>query len=924
MVCNGHDFDSRCIVYKDNNRKNRKQIPIRTSFRKETGEYMDWWSLDPKETAKVLQTEIQSGLSQKEAQRRLAEEGENTLAQEGGKTSLIRRFFAQFNDFMILLLLGAAIVSAVVSYLNGERDFWDAGMILGIVALNAALGVFQENKAEKALEALQRMAAPHAHVLRDGVVREIPVASVVRGDILLLEAGDYICADGRVIESKSMKTEESAITGEALPVEKIADTCYPPQTPLGDRKNMVISGGYVLYGKGRVLVTATGMDTEMGRIAAMLSHTEPVSTPLQKKLEHTGKQLGIAALAICALIFCMGILQQKPPFTMFMTAISLAVAAIPEGLPAIVTIVLAIGTQRMSAKHTIVRRLPAVETLGGAQVICSDKTGTLTQNKMQMVCLADYGTQETKSEAIREMASYCFALCNDCNVSDGQLQGEPTEQALAEGAASMGIDFAALRKEMPRVGEIPFSSERKRMTTLHKTAEGWLSVTKGAPEVLLERCSYCLDGAGQAVWDERRKSQARMTNGEMAGRALRVVAVAFRQWEQKPPVQEDILENNLVFVGMAGMVDPPRPEAKEAVRLCKQAGIRPVMITGDHVLTAQAIAKELGIYENGDTAINGTELSHMSDTELTEAVKNCTVFARVAPEHKVKIVQAYQKNGNVVAMTGDGTNDAPALQAADIGCAMGKSGTEVAKGAADLILTDDNFATIVAAVKEGRGIYDNIRKAVHFLLSSNIGEIVTIFVAMLLGWAAPLLPIQLLWVNLVTDSLPAVALGMEPVEPDVMQRNPRSSRGGLFADGMGLQILLEGLMIGMLALLAFGIGYVYFDTPQDTAIGRTMAFGVLSLSQLVHAFNMRSQHSLSQVKLSENRWLWAAFAVGLLLQLGVMVFAPLAQLFRVAPLHMTQWWIVFALALAPLPLVELEKMLRNLRKAKCDTSVGTV
>lgn len=868
---------------------------------------MNWWQMETKEAARRLETDEKQGLTSQMAAERLVQKGRNELAETDGKKSLFWRFLAQFDDFMILLLLGAAVVSVVISRLSGENDVLDAVMILGIVVLNAALGLFQESKAEKALEALKKMAAPHARVIRDGIVREIPAAEVVPGDLLLLETGDAVCADGRVVESRSLKTEESALTGEALPVEKTSVGGLPEETATGDRKNMVLAGGYVVYGKGKVLVTATGMDTEMGRIAAMLSHTSDSMTPLQKKLEQTGKQLGIGALAICVLIFCMGILQEKPPFSMFMTAVSLAVAAIPEGLPAIVTIVLAMGTSRMSEKHTIVRRLSAVETLGGAQVICSDKTGTLTQNRMQVTTWTDYSHREPKNEDLRETVANLFALCNDCNVSDGNLQGEPTEKALGEYAQSMGIDFAALRRDMPRVGEIPFSSARKRMTTLHKTEDGWISVTKGAPDILLEKCAFCMEGSGQVPFDSRRKSMARMVNGEMAAQALRVVAVAFRQWSEKPPLTEEALERNLVFAGMAGMVDPPRPEVKEAVHLCRQAGIRPVMITGDHVLTAEAIGRELGIYQKGDCAVTGAELDKMSDKELETAAEICTVFARVAPEHKVRIVQAFQKRGNVVAMTGDGVNDAPALKTADIGCAMGKSGTEVAKGASDLILTDDNFATIVEAVREGRGIYDNIRKAVHFLLSSNIGEILTIFVAMLLGWAAPLLPIQLLWVNLVTDSLPAIALGMEPAEENIMERPPRKNTGSLFGDGLGGRILLEGVMIGVLALLAFGIGHVYFDQENGYAVGRTMAFAVLSLSQLVHAFNMRGEGSLGKLPFCSNKWLLMAFVVGVALQCVVIMMPPLAGIFQVVPLNGEQWLLTAALALAPLPLVELEK-----------------
>lgn len=868
---------------------------------------MNWWQMETKEAARRLETDEKQGLTSQMAAERLVQKGRNELAETDGKKSLFWRFLAQFDDFMILLLLGAAVVSVVISRLSGENDVLDAVMILGIVVLNAALGLFQESKAEKALEALKKMAAPHARVIRDGIVREIPAAEVVPGDLLLLETGDAVCADGRVVESRSLKTEESALTGEALPVEKTSVGGLPEETATGDRKNMVLAGGYVVYGKGKVLVTATGMDTEMGRIAAMLFHTSDSMTPLQKKLEQTGKQLGIGALAICALIFCMGILQEKPPFSMFMTAVSLAVAAIPEGLPAIVTIVLAMGTSRMSEKHTIVRRLSAVETLGGAQVICSDKTGTLTQNRMQVTTWTDYSRREPKNEDLRETVANLFALCNDCNVSDGNLQGEPTEKALGEYAQSMGIDFAALRRDMPRVGEIPFSSARKRMTTLHKTEDGWISVTKGAPDILLEKCAFCMEGSGQVPFDDRRKSMARMVNGEMAAQALRVVAVAFRQWSEKPPLTEEALERNLVFAGMAGMVDPPRPEVKEAVHLCRQAGIRPVMITGDHVLTAEAIGRELGIYQKGDCAVTGAELDKMSDKELETAAETCTVFARVAPEHKVRIVQAFQKRGNVVAMTGDGVNDAPALKTADIGCAMGKSGTEVAKGASDLILTDDNFATIVEAVREGRGIYDNIRKAVHFLLSSNIGEILTIFVAMLLGWVAPLLPIQLLWVNLVTDSLSAIALGMEPAEENIMERPPRKNTDSLFGDGLGGRILLEGVMIGVLALLAFGIGHVYFDQENGYAVGRTMAFAVLSLSQLVHAFNMRGEGSLGKLPFCSNKWLLMAFVVGATLQCVVIMMPPLAGIFQVVPLNGEQWLLTAALALAPLPLVELEK-----------------
>lgn len=869
---------------------------------------MKWWHMGLLETEKALQTNRNTGLSAEQAAKRLAEQGKNRLIQESGRGAFLKRFLAQFNDFMVLLLLGAAAVSFAVSYWNGENDFVDSAIIIGIVVLNSLLGVIQESRAEKALEALKELSAPKARVLRGGKEREIPAEDVVPGDILLLHAGDYICADGRILENHGMKTEESAITGESLAAEKEDGRLLPEETALGDRKNMLLSGSYLLSGTGKAIVTATGMDTEIGRIAALLAEQEESGTPLQKKLGETGKALGIGALGICGVIFAMGLLRHEAPFAMFMTSVSLAVAAIPEGLPAIVTIVLAIGMQRMSKRNTIIRRLPAVETLGGAEVICSDKTGTLTQNRMKVVKLAGLGRPLERDLEKRKFLLTLFALCSDARREGKRILGEPTEKALAEAAEEAGLSLSELRQEMPRRGEIPFSSERKLMTTLHKAPGGnWISITKGAPDILLERCSRCLDGAGQAAFSGGRKSTARMINGEMAANALRVVAAAFREWDTEPALTPEELEQDLVFAGMAGMIDPPREEAETAVAVCKRAGIRPVMITGDHALTAQAIASKLGIYRKGDRCITGQELDRLSDEELETAAERCTVFARVAPEHKVRIVKAFQSGGHIVAMTGDGVNDAPALKAADIGCAMGKNGTEVAKGAADMILTDDNFATIVEAVREGRGIYDNIRKAVHFLLSSNIGEIITIFAAMCFGWAAPLLPIQLLWVNLVTDSLPAIALGLEPAEKDVMERPPRTQEATLFSGGLGSRIAVEGMMIGMLALLAFGVGHVYFDREQGYAAGRTMAFAVLSLSQLVHAFNMRTEHSLFSIPLLGNPFLIGAFFAGVLLQAGVIMSAPLAAIFKVCPLSAEQWLIVAGLSLAPLPVVELEK-----------------
>ena len=866
---------------------------------------MDWWSMQISQVEKTLKTDRGTGLSSGEASRRLTLDGKNRLEQGEGRKSVFGKFLAQFNDFMILLLIGAAAVSFAVSYWNGEKDFVDSAIIIAIVVLNAVLGVLQESKAEKALDALKELSAPKAKVLREGKEKEISVEDVAVGDVLLLSAGDYVCADGRLFESHGLKTEESAITGESLAIEK-ETAILPENLQIGDRKNMVLSGSFVMAGRGKAIVTATGMDTEIGHIADLLSRQEDSETPLQKKLGETGKLLGIGALAVCGIIFLLGILRKEAPFQMFMTSVSLAVAAIPEGLPAIVTIVLAMGMQRMNGKNTIIRRLPAVETLGGAEVICSDKTGTLTQNRMKVTKLAAVGDDLQKNEEKRRFLLTLFALCNDARREGTRIIAEPTEKALAEAAEEGGVSLKALWREMPRVGEVPFSSERKRMTTVHKSGDKWISVTKGAPDVLLEKCSRCLAGNGVAPFDNRRKSEVRLKNGEMAANALRVVAVAFREWAEEPLFFTEEMEADLIFAGMTGMIDPPRPEVKEAVETCKKAGIRPVMITGDHALTAQAIAAELGIYQKGDRIITGQEMEQMGEKELAEAAEFCTVFARVSPEHKVRIVKAYQKDGRVVAMTGDGVNDAPALKAADIGCAMGKNGTEVAKGAADMVLMDDNFATIVSAVQEGRGIYDNIRKAVHFLLSSNIGEIITIFVAMLLGWATPLLPIQLLWVNLVTDSLPAIALGLDPAEKDIMERLPRKETS-LFSGGIGSRIAVEGMMIGMLALLAFGIGHIYFDAGKEYITGRTMAFAVLSLSQLVHAFNMRTEHSLTHIHLGSNPFLVGAFFVGCFLQAGVIMVAPLAEIFKVCPLTWVEWAVVAGLSLVPLPVVELEK-----------------
>ena len=860
------------------------------------------WSEGAEYALKQLNTNLARGLSEEEAQERLTEYGPNTLS-EKKHTGLAAKFFRQFSDFMIIVLLAAAAISFTVSLINGESDFADPAIILAIVILNAVLGVIQENKAEKSLEALKKMSAPTAKVIRDGKLIHIQADMLAPGDIIRLETGDYVPADARLISAANLKAEESALTGESVPVSKNAGVIIPESASIGDRKNMVFSGSSITMGRGTGVVTATGMGAEVGKIAGMLMEQDAPDTPLQRKLEATGKTLGLAALSICALIYILGLINHIPPFRMFMTSVSLAVAAIPEGLPAIVTIMLALGVQRMVKANAIIRKLPAVESLGGATVICSDKTGTLTQNKMRVT--------ETAGDAGKKSLLMYAALCNNCGLEpDGRIKGDPTEAALVSAAYDAGLNKNDLDRQWRRVGELPFDSERKLMSTLHVNDRGeYLSVTKGAPDVLIERCSHYSNHGAVLPLNAVKKRELLAVNSRMADKALRVIGVAYIASSGHIP---GISEKNLIFAGLLGMIDPPRREVAEAVRICKEAGIKPVMITGDHEITARAIAKKIGIMASGDRSIDGRLLGEMDDTALGERIGDYNVFARVSPEHKVRIVKAYQRNGGVVAMTGDGVNDAPALKAADIGCAMGMSGTDVAKGAADIILTDDNFATIVKAVREGRGIYANIRKAVHFLLSSNIGEIMTIFVALLIGWSAPLLAIHLLWVNLVTDSLPAIALGMDPAAADIMRHKPHDNKGSLFAGGLWARIVIEGLMIGFLALLAFGIGAVYFDSPDSHFIASTMCFATLSISQLVHAFNMRSDGSVLN-GLFENKYLAGSLIIGVIMQAAVIEAPYLNKVFKVAPLDSRQWLIVAVLSLMPLVLVELQKLAESAR-----------
>lgn len=857
------------------------------------------------ETARELMTSMEDGITSREAEKRLERYGENKL-EEKKRTSLAVKFFSQFNDFMVIVLIAAAAVSFAVAFAEGKKDFFDPVIILLIVILNAVLGMIQENKAEKALEALKNMSSPAAKVIRDGKIKGVRTEMLVPGDLIIIETGDYIPADARLVSTASLKVEESALTGESVPSEKNEKAVFDKDMPIGDRVNMVFAGSSVTLGRGMAIVTETGMNTEMGKIASMIIQDDNKETPLQRKLAETGKILGLGAIIICLGIFFLGIIRNIPPFEMFMTSISLAVAAIPEGLPAIVTVMLAIGVQAMAKKNAVIRRLPAVETLGSATVICSDKTGTLTQNKMKVV--------EIYPENQKENILTLGVMCNDSDLGENSvILGEPTENAIVAAALGLGIDKNTVCGKMPRVGEIPFESERKLMTTVHRNPDGgYVIITKGAPDVLLKKCGYFYDGKKTVFLDKTSKNRILSENKKMAEKALRVLAVAFKSssFGGKNPDKESA-ENDLIFAGLMGMIDPPRKETKEAVELCKRAGIKPVMITGDHILTASAIAKKIGIMDYGDKAITGEELSHISEETLCDNIFNYSVFARVSPEHKVRIVKAFKKRGAVVAMTGDGVNDAPALKAADIGCAMGISGTDVAKGAADMVLTDDNFATIIDAVRHGRGIYSNIKKAVHFLLSSNIGEIISILAAMLIGFRTPLLAVHLLWVNLVTDSLPAIALGLDPAGRDIMDGKPQECSKGLFSKGLWIRIGLEGMMIGMLALVAFGIGHVFFDVGEAVETGRTMAFATLSISQLVHAFNMRSEKSIFKINLFGNMYLVGSLIIGVILQAGVIMIEPLAKIFKVTPLSSVQWLIVAGLCIVPILVVEAEKLFQK-------------
>ena len=871
--------------------------------------------LQPAEEVLCSQGSQRGGLTSQEAAARLEKHGPNRL-QEAKKITNLQRFLQQLKDPMLLILMAAAAVSAVTSILSGEK-LTEVIIILAVVLLNAVLGVVQESKAEAAIEALQTMTAATSKVLRDGKIVVLHSADLVPGDVVLLEAGDAVPADGRLLESASLKIEEAALTGESVPVNKTAETISAQgDVPLGDRKNMCYMGSTVVYGRGSAVITATGMDTEMGKIAGVLARTEQEETPLQRKLTQLGKTLSYLVLAICVFIFVFDLLVEgdyslEAILKTFMVAVSLAVAAIPEGLATVVTVVLSIGVTNMSKRGAVIRRLTAVETLGCTQVICSDKTGTLTQNKMTVV---DHtGPQRLLATAM--------ALCSDAAWTEEGAQGEPTEAALVNFAAEAGLKKPLLEEQQPRVAEAPFDSSRKMMSTVHQIDGGFIQYTKGAPDEVLRLCTCYIENGEMRPMTEEKRRAILLENKAMADRALRVLAAAQRSWGDKLPedISPETLEQDLCFIGLAGMIDPVRPEVKDAIHQCRKAGIRPVMITGDHKDTAVAIAKELDILDSADQAITGSALNDLTDEELAEAVPRYSVYARVQPEHKVRIVSAWKKRGAITAMTGDGVNDAPSIKTADIGVGMGITGTDVTKNVADMVLSDDNFATIVGAVGEGRRIYDNIRKTIQFLLASNMSEVLGVFTATLLGFTL-LGPVHLLFINLITDCFPALALGLEKAEPDVMDRPPRDSHDGIFAGGLGLDILYQGVLITVITLASYIIGHCvevgYFEMPSGVSPhGMTMAFLTMSMCEIFHSFNMRFQRRSIFSGHSHNKVLWAAMLGSLLITTLVLEVGPIADAFGFTPVGWAEYGIALALAVLVIPVVELVKFFQR-RAAK--------
>lgn len=856
---------------------------------------------------------VPEGLTSDEASKRLEQYGKNELAKPKGK-SLIRRFLEQLADPMIIILLVAAVVSGITAAYANE-SFADVFIILFVVIINAVLGVYQESKAEKAIEALQKMTAATSKVLRDGEIAHVKSADMVPGDVVLLEAGDAVPADCRIIESASLKIEEAALTGESIPAGKIMEKLLPSDgkdVPLGDRKNMAYMGSTVVYGRGKAVVTRTGMETEMGKIASAITNAEDGQTPLQKKLSQLSKILSFIVLGICVFIFIFSFVRAgdfsfATAIDTFMIAVSLAVAAIPEGLATVVTIVLSMGVTGMSKRNAVIRKLTAVETLGCAQIICSDKTGTLTQNKMTVV--EHYSADE-------KLLARAMALCTDAEVQhDGSVTGEPTEAALVAYGLSLGLNKNEMKESSPRIGEAPFDSMRKMMSTVHSSGDGFVQYTKGAPDVVLSRCTKCLSENG-AVIDMTDEIRAKISaqNKAMADKALRVLAAAYREYTSKPSdFAPEALESDLIFVGLTGMIDPVRPEVVASIKECKEAGIRPIMITGDHKDTAVAIAMELGIIDNASQAITGSELSEMSDEEFEKRVGDFSVYARVQPEHKVRIVNAWRKKGCVTAMTGDGVNDAPSIKSADIGIGMGITGTDVTKNVADMVLADDNFATIVAAVEEGRKIYDNIRKSIQFLLASNLSEVISIFTATLLGFTI-LEPVHILWINLITDTFPALALGMEKGEPDLMKRKPRNPSDGIFAGGMGFDVAYQGILVSIVTLAAYFIGHfmeagVWEITNSPDGI--TMAFLTMSMAEIFHSYNMRSRTGSIFTLKHHNFYIFGAMVASLLLTSAVIYIPFLSEAFQFEHISLQEYVVSLALAFSVIPIVEIIKAIQR-------------
>ncbi len=878
---------------------------------------MDWHTVSYHKTLEKLNVDKEKGLSQGQAKTRIIKYGKNVL-DNTSKVSFIKKLVYQLSDFMVVILIIAAVISFVTSFLSKESDYIDAIIILALVIINTVIGVLQESKAEKDIESLKHMATPYAKVLRNGTVQKINSENIVPGDIIILNSGDAVCADARIIKSTNLMVEQSALTGESCAVEKNSNEVFEINTPIADQKNMVFSGSVIERGNAVAVVVATGMGTQVGKIASLINQEKPAQTHLQKKLAVTGKITAICVMAVSLIVFVLGIMSHTDFMEIFMISISLAVAAIPEGLPAVVTIVLASGVRQMAKHNTIVRNLPAVETLGHASVICSDKTGTLTMNKMSVVEIQSFSKTELLDKEFAKNILTLSALCNNSQLlkKHGQFtaQGVPTENALIIAAKNCSLDKSEMDSKHERILEIPFDSERKIMTTVNKFGNEFKVITKGAPEKIFSMCSHYENSGEIFPLGTQTTKKIKNINKNMASRGLRVLAVAYKNENCLP--SEKNLEKNLIFYGFIGMIDPLRPEAKKAVEKCKTAGIKVCMITGDHIETAKAIANDLGILTKNSKTITGEELNLLSDEQLKKEINSYSVFARVSPEHKVKIVKAFQANGEVVAMTGDGVNDAPALKAADIGCAMGKTGTDAARAAADMIITDDNFSTIVEAVRQGRGIFDNIKKNIHFLISTNMGEVMLILLGFLMRIPSPLLAIHLLWINLVTDAFPSLALGMDPIDKNIMNRLPLDSKKSFFANGLAYNIIVEGFFISAVAILSYTIGRVVFDIDcLNPIIGRTMAFLTLGLSQVLHSFNVQSKKSLLKTGILSNLKLVGSVVLCIILEIITVTVPSFSNFFKTQPLNFLQWLIVWLLALFPLVVSEIEKYF--MEKSKC-------